>query len=204
MNAVSSEKRKYRMKARAEAQEETRRRIAAAAAELHEEQGVARTTVAEIARRAGVQRLTVYNHFPELSDLLPACNAHYSSLHPFPDLDPARALEDPRERVRAALVLHYGWYRETQQLLRHIHGDRTTVPEVDALMRAEIDAPRLEVADELAAGFGLRGKRAERLRALIALALEFWTWNRLDAEGLDDEEAAELMAAALCAVTPRS
>src|SRR3712207_7218377 len=41
---------------RAEAQQATRARIAAAAAELHEEVGIARTTVADIARRAGVQR----------------------------------------------------------------------------------------------------------------------------------------------------
>jgi AcrR family transcriptional regulator len=201
MNAVSSEKRKYRMKARAEAQEETRRRIAAVAAELHEEQGVAATTVADIARRAGVQRLTVYNHFPELSDLIPACNDHYSTLHPFPDLGPALALDDPRERVRSALAAHYGWYRETQQLQRHIHGDRATVPEVDAFMSANVDAPRLELAAELAKGFGLRGKRAERLRVLISLAIDFWTWNRLAAESLGDEEAAELMSATLCAVT---
>lgn len=200
MNAVSSEKRKYRMKARAEAQEETRRRIAAAAAELHEERGVASTTVADIARLAAVQRLTVYNHFPELSDLLPACNAHYASLHPFPDLEPTLALDDPRERVRAALAAVYGWYRETQKLQRHIHGDRTTVPELDAFMAANVDARRFELTAELTAGFGLRGKRAKRLRALIALALEFWTWNRLDAEGLGDEEAAELMADMLCAV----
>lgn len=201
MNAVSSEKRKYRMKARAEAQEETRRRIAAATAELHEERGVAGTTVADIARRAGVQRLTVYNHFPELSDLLPACNAHYASLHPFPDLGPALALEDPRKRVRAALAANYGWYRETQQLQRHIHSDRSTVPELDAFMAATVDPPRLELAAELAAGFGLRGGRGQRLRALIALALEFWTWNRLVAERLSDEDAAELMTATLSAVT---
>lgn len=200
MNAVSSEKRKYRLKARAEAQEETRRRIAAAAAELHEERGVASTTVADIARRAGVQRLTVYNHFPELSDLIPACNAHYAELHPFPDLDPVLALDDPRERARGALTAVYGWYRETQKLQRHIHGDRATVPELDAFMSANGDALRLELAAELAAGFGLRGKRAKRLRALLALALEFWTWNRLDTEGLADEEAAELMTGTLCAV----
>ena len=40
------------MKARAESQRETRDRIARATAELHEEKGVAQTTVAEIARRA--------------------------------------------------------------------------------------------------------------------------------------------------------
>ena len=71
MNTVSTQKRKYELKARAEAQEATRAKIAAAAAELHGEVGVAKTTVADIARRAGVQRLTVYNHFPDLTRCSP-------------------------------------------------------------------------------------------------------------------------------------
>ena len=83
---MSTQKRKYELKARAEAQEETRARIAAAAAALHEEVGIGQTTVADIARRAGVQRLTVYNHFPDLDALLPACTAHWLGEHPRPDL----------------------------------------------------------------------------------------------------------------------
>src|SRR5881397_2182834 len=110
MNTVSSQKRKYELKARAARQRETRERIAAAAAELHEEVGVGQTTVADIARRAGVQRLTVYNHFADLGELLPACTAHYLPLHPQPDLSAAFVLEDPVERVRAVLSDHYRWY----------------------------------------------------------------------------------------------
>ena len=113
MNTVSSKKRRYELKARAEAQQATRARIAAAAASLHEEVGVAQTTVADIARRAGVQRLTVYNHFADLDALLPACTAHYLAEHPRPDLAPLLALPDPEERLRAALTALYGWYRES-------------------------------------------------------------------------------------------
>ena len=45
---------------------------------------MANTTVADIARGAGVSRLTVYNHFADLSELFPACAAHYGTLHPLP------------------------------------------------------------------------------------------------------------------------
>ena len=197
---MSIQTRKYELKARAESQRETRERIAGAAAELHEEVGVARTTVAEIARRAGVQRLTVYNHFADLSDLLPACSAHYAIQHPRPDLGPALALEDPVARVRAVLAAMYGWYGETEPMLEKLYGDRSSVPALDQFMRANGDRAVAELADALAAGFAARGPRAERLRALVALALDFGSWRRLNREGLDDPAAAELMSSAIAAL----
>ena len=49
----------------------------------------------------------------------------------------------------------------------------------------------------LSAGLPGRARAAARQRALIRLALDFWTWRRLDHEGLGDEDAAELMARAV-------
>src|SRR5688572_33295928 len=115
MNTVSTQTRKYELKARAESQRETRERIARATAELHEEKGVAQTTVAEIARRAEVTRLTVYNHFADLNELIPACAAHYEEQHPEPDFEGILAqVADPGDRVRGVLTELYGWYRETE------------------------------------------------------------------------------------------
>jgi AcrR family transcriptional regulator len=197
MNTVSTQTRKYELKARAESQRETRDRIARVTAELHEEKGVARTTVAEIARRAGVTRLTVYNHFPDLSELLPACAAHYARVHPAPDLGSALAQADPGERVRGALAQLYGWYRETEPMYGKLFSDRASVPELDQFMEQHIDRMQAELADDLAAAFGLRGRRADRTGALIRLALDFWTWRRLSRDGLDDKAAADVMAAAI-------
>jgi AcrR family transcriptional regulator len=190
MNAVSTQKRKYELKARAEAQEATRARIAAAAASLHEEVGIAKTTVADIARRAGVQRLTVYNHFPDLAALLPACTAHWLGEHPIPDLEAAFALDDPAERLRAALALLYPWYRDGLAMNLRVYGERSTVPEIDAWMTQSADVMMSGLAEQLAAGF-----RHPEAKTLVALALDFWTWQRLDREGLDDAAAAELMTA---------
>jgi AcrR family transcriptional regulator len=203
MNTMSTQTRKYELKARAESQRETRDRIARAAAELHEEKGVAHTTVAEIARRAGVTRLTVYNHFADLSELLPACAAHYEALHPPPDFDGAFAPDEPRERVRAALARLYGWYREIEPMFGKLFSDRASVPELDQLMEQGIDRLQAELADGLTAAFAARGRRAERTGALIRLAVDFWTWRRLTREGLDDEAAADLMAAAIAAQDSR-
>jgi AcrR family transcriptional regulator len=196
MNAMSTQnqKRRYELKARAEAQQATRARIAAAAAALHEEVGVAKTTVADIARRAGVQRLTVYNHFPDLQTLLPACSAHWLTEHPFPDLESALAHEDPAERLRAALTALYGWYRDNAPMQRRVHGERATVPELDAWMAQSSDLLLAEFATRLSADFD-----NPDARALVALALDFWTWQRLDRAGLDDAAAAELMTGVVAA-----
>ena len=197
MNTMSTKIRKYELKARAESQRETRDRIARVTSELHEEKGVANTTVAEIARRAGVTRLTVYNHFADLSELLPACAAHYEQLHPTPDFDSVLAQGDADERVRGVLGQVYRWYRETEPMYGKLFSDRASVPELDRFLEQNFDRMLGGLADDLAAGFAVRGRRAGRLRALIRVALEFWTWRRLAGEGLDDDAAAELMAAAV-------
>jgi AcrR family transcriptional regulator len=194
---MSTQKRRYELKARAESQQATRARIAAAAAALHEEVGVAKTTVADIARRAGVQRLTVYNHFPDLEALLPACSAHWLAENPLPDLEPVAAIEDSADRLRAALTALYGWYRGTAPMQGRLRGERASVPELDAWMAQSSDPLLAALADRFAEGF----ERPEA-QALVALALDFWTWQRLDREGLDDAGAAELMTGVVRGLLP--
>src|ERR1700712_1555470 len=109
-------KRKYELKARAEAQEETRRRITEATVGLHLEVGPAKTTISEVAKRAGVQRLTVYNNFPDESSLLGACSAHYTAQPPPPDPAAWASVRDPGRRARAALSALYAYYRETEAM----------------------------------------------------------------------------------------
>ena len=191
MNTMSIEKRKYELKSRAAAQQQTRERIVAATMELHKEVGPALTTVAEVARRAGVQRLTVYNHFPDEAELFGACQAHWMQLHPLPDLAAAMAADDPAERVRATLRGYYHWYSETEPMAQNIQKNHDAVPALDSLMQRTANARLDQLADTLAAGLGV----SEERRALVRLALDFWTWRRLSHEGLADDAAADLMTA---------
>ncbi|WP_028057552.1 hypothetical protein [Candidatus Solirubrobacter pratensis] len=71
-------------------------------------------------------------------------------------------------------------------------GERATVPELDAWMARSTDPMLAELAAGLSAGFG----RPEA-NPLVALALDFWTWQRLDREGLDDAAAADVMTGAV-------
>src|SRR5437899_11636243 len=96
---MSSQIRKYELKARAEKQAATRRRIVEATSALHEEVGPARTTVAEIARRAGGARLTVYTHFPNETELFDACGQHWMERHPLPDPSSSLAIDNQDEAL---------------------------------------------------------------------------------------------------------
>ena len=191
---MSTQKRKYELRARADRQAETRRRIAAATAELHEEVGPARTTVAEIARRAGVQRLTVYKNFPEDYDLFAACQGHFLAQNPPPDPGDAFAIPDPGERVEAVLRELYAWYRRNERTSANVRRDRDSLPALDRLLAETGDARAAELATALAGAFDVRTKRRVRVRAAVALALDFWAWRRLASEGLADNDAARLMA----------
>jgi AcrR family transcriptional regulator len=200
MSSQKENGRKYELKARAESQERTRQRIAKAAAELHGTVGPAQTSVAEIARRAGVSRLTVYKHFPDTASLYPACSAHYAREHPLPDFGEALAPEDPVDRVRSLLRVVYGdLYRGRQDMLRNLHRDRRLDPALEEFMQNNADLAIGGLADALVAGFALEGDGAARLRSLTGVALEFWTWDRLARDGMDDEAAAELMTEAIAA-----
>jgi AcrR family transcriptional regulator len=180
---MSSEKRKYVKRERAAKQEETRRRIAAATAELHAEVGPARTTIAEVAKRAGVQRPTVYNNFASDKELFAACQAHFLSESPPPVLDPDDGLEEVLTRL-------YGWWRKNESMSGNVDRDRGAVPALDELMRETSD-PRFDaLADALATRLG----GAAEARAVIRLALRFGTWKSLSADGLSDADAARAIA----------
>ena len=194
-----STKRRYEQKARAEKAAETRRRITEVTVALHQEVGPARTTVAEVARRAGVQRLTVYNHFPEERGLLAACQGHYFAEHPLPDLAAVLALTDPAERLRRALEAMYGWYRATEDMTAKVLRDSDVVPALGELLVGQVRRTD-ELGAALAAPFG----RARRVRAAVDLALDFWAWRRLAESGLDDRAAAALMTDAVSAAASRS
>src|SRR5919199_5593717 len=175
-------KRKYELKKRAEQLAETRRRITAAAIELHRTVGPAGTQISEIARRAGVQRLTVYNHFPDDASLFAACSAHWRDLHPAPD--PTTWDGDLRTGLREL----YAWYRETEPMTANVLRDAQTLPAlravVDGGFGAYLDAVRELLAEPYGAG--------ERVDAALRAALDFHFWRALSPLG--DGEAAELAA----------
>jgi AcrR family transcriptional regulator len=188
---MSSQKRRYELKRRAELQERTRRRITEAAVDLHGSVGPARTSISAVAERAGVQRSTVYRHFPDEMALFTACSTHWAERHPPPDLERWAAVADPGERLAQALGELYAWYRENEEMLANLQRDEDEVPVLKRLMTA-MHGYAQAVVDVLAAGRPQRGRARRRERAAIAHAVAFDTWRSLARE-LDDGEAGDLM-----------
>src|SRR5215471_7398245 len=83
--AMKKTKRTYTLKRRAERQAETRQRIVEAAVDLHASVGPALTTVSMVADRAGVQRHTLYAHFPDERSLYLACSGLSLERSPLPN-----------------------------------------------------------------------------------------------------------------------
>jgi AcrR family transcriptional regulator len=188
-------KRKYELKKRAERQEETRRRITEATVALHETVGPARTQVSEIARRAGVERLTVYKHFPDAHALFEACSAHWRAGHPPPDPIPWNEIADPRLRTETALEAVYSYFDENEAMLANVIRDAATIPELRERVEAGSLAYVASVTDLLVEGWPRRGRPRESLATVLALALDFHTWRFLvRGRGLTNGAAAELMA----------
>jgi AcrR family transcriptional regulator len=187
------QKRSYQLKRRAERQDETRRRIAVATAALHEEIGPAATTISAIAERAGVERLTVYRHFPDESELFRACQQHFLAAHPYPDISAWTTITDPVERLGYALTAFYARYRETEAMTANILRDAPGIPALAALLK-DIPAYYLAACESLAAAFAVSPERCPLLRVGIGHALDFETWRSLARrQDLTDEQAVEMM-----------
>jgi AcrR family transcriptional regulator len=197
-----STKRKYELKQRAERVAETRRRITEATIELHRTVGPAATQITEVARRAGVQRRTVYNHFPDDASLFAACSAHWRALHPPPD--PARWLEveDPHDRLGLALQELYGWYRKTESMTAKVLRDAELLPALRPIIEGGLGAYLERVHGILTEPFRARGRRRERINAAARAAVDFHLWRALAT--LDDAEAAGLAAALVERAAARS
>ena len=170
-----------------------------AVVELHEEVGPAFTTISAIAERAGVQRLTVYRHFPDEPSLFQACSTHWMDRHPPPDPAAWSGIQDPGERARTALTALYGYFRNGAPMISKIIRDADHVEALQPFV-APYRSFLAEVAGGLAAGWGVEGERQRALRAAAGLAVRFETWRSLEEEGLQDEPAAALMARFLACV----
>lgn len=184
--------RTYTLRKRAEQQAETRRRIVEAAVELHSTVGPAAATFSMVAEKAGVQRHTLYAHFPDERSLFMACSGLTAERDPMPDAAAWAGIADRRERLVAGLRAVYDWYQRNAALLAAVLRDA----ERHALTREICDlrfGPSMAVWHDV-----LGAKLSPRQRAVLRLALGFSAWRTLVCEGgLGQGAAVKVMVQAI-------
>ncbi len=184
--------RTYTLKRRAERQAETRRRIVEAAVELHRSLGPALTTVSMVAERAGVQRHTLYAHFPDERSLHMACSGLVLERDPLPEAEAWRTIEDRRQRLRVGLHAVYGWYERNAELAACVLRDAEYHPVTKEIAELRF-GPSMAAYHEV-----LGAELSMKQRAVLHLALSFFTWRTLVREaGLDEGAAVGAMVRAI-------
>lgn len=198
-------KRTYTKRRRAEQEAATRQRIVEATVALHEELGPRETTISAVAERAGVQRLTVYRHFPDDFALFEACTSHWLDRNPPPDPEQWAGERSAAESTRKALLALYRYYRRTAPMWTVAYRDADLVPAMEGPL-AEFQGSLDGIRDKLAATWGGEGARRRRIRAALGHLLQFRSWESLKAQGLRDPEMSRSGAAwvqALAEESPR-
>jgi AcrR family transcriptional regulator len=185
-------KRQYRLGKRATAKEQTRQRIVEAAVELHSSLGPARTSIAHIAEKAGVQRHTFYAHFPDERSLSLACSGLAFERDPLPDIEQWAACSAGVERIRRGLGELYQWYSRNAEMIANVLRDAEYHELTREVAELRMRQPFERINQLLGEGLAQAG------RALLHVALDFHCWRVLVRTGAADP--AETMAAAIVGV----
>lgn len=184
-------RRRYTLRRRQARSDETRERITAAAFDLHATIGPSRTTISAIAERAGVQRHTVYSHFPDLDTLYEACTAHGMRVSNIPEPSDWEAVSDPKARLRYGLTALFAYYRANERMLATILGDAaTSEPPVEPDL---FDRHMGRIYETLAGRWTCGPETRTILAAVIGHAMAFETWRSLTGAGLSDDQARDLL-----------
>jgi AcrR family transcriptional regulator len=187
LKSTAMKRRTYRLKQRAESAEETRRRLVQATFELHGEQGIAATTMKQIAERAGVGIGTVYHHFATLDDTINACGQMVMATWPPPSEAIFAGVPTMMERLRLLARALFTWGDRVAFDVIRMDRDRM------AIVRKFIDdelAHRVELTRAALAPFAVD---REFVRISAAL-LDVGVYRALQQTGLSLDQAAEAIA----------
>ena len=141
---------------------------------------------------SGVQRLTVYRHFPDEEQLFMACSSHWLSLNPPPDMARWQDIEPASACASVALIQFYRYYRNTEAMWSKVYRDLEQVAVLKKILagyEGYLDAVR----DGLLTGWNLKGKNKKQLSATIRHALCFSTWRSLEDQHLSDKQKMDLI-----------
>jgi len=179
--------REYKMRKRADDWQKTRERILQATMQLHDEKGVAPTTFADIAKRAGLGQATLYRHFPTIGDLVRTCGGHvWKEMRP-PMAQAAEAvfegLSGTGRRLEKLVEEIDAFYCRGANRLGLAGRDRDLLPELDQFLGAVEAGVAAYVAEALAPS-----KASPRTVEVVNALMSFPVWRRFRQIGLPDSQ----------------
>jgi len=188
--------RRYKIKKRAEAVEETRRRIIDATFELHTKKGVVATSMQDVAARADVALRTVYNHYPTIEDLVAGCSGKAMSLLSPPKPEIFDGLEAHDERMKRLVHELFAMYERGAAAIEVARCEQGKVAALAAFVAGE------EVLRESLAREALRPLRPQQeiIDEVVALT-DFYVWKAFEQRNLKTHHAADVVHRSLVALT---
>lgn len=177
------DKRTYTQGKRGEAAEAMRRRIVEATFALHAEQGIAATSMKQIAARAGVSVGSVYHHFPTYDDAIGACGNLV--LEKSPPLQPTifEGADTAGKRIERLVAAQFAAYQRLP-LLETARADRHVSTVLEDFLAHEAAHRRALAAQALG-----EAEHDPRVAALAGL-LDIGVWRALTAAGFTTPAAA--------------
>jgi AcrR family transcriptional regulator len=137
--------RKYTKTKREAASEVIRQRILESTLALHSQKGIFGTSWKDIAQKADVSLATVYNYFPSLDELVPACGDLMYAIAQPPSLNDANAIFSDAssldERVARLVKTLFDFYERGEAYLNVDSQERTlqSVQEWEAYLKSLLE-----------------------------------------------------------------
>jgi AcrR family transcriptional regulator len=194
-------KRQYDSSRRREQARQTRRAVVAAAHDLFVSQGYGRTTIADVARAAGVSPETIYASFKNKANLLHRVwdvtiggDDEEVVFHDRPEIMAIRAEPDLTKRFMMHARMSTATARRMVPLVLAVQGAASSEPAA-AEMLAEMDRQRYVGMGVMAAEAAATGQLAvseQECRDLIWAMTDGMLWNSLvNGQGWSDEQFAD-------------
>jgi AcrR family transcriptional regulator len=190
--------RTYRMERRRDARDENRQRILTAARELLADQdGSTRFTLDEVARRAGVARMTVYYQFGSQVGLLQGLCDSLAMVGGMSQLADAFREPDAFEAVDRFIAVFMDFWQSDRPVIRTLGALALMNPEVAAVLEERHDWRRKGVRvllDRLAKQTGRpKPSRREETADLLYLLTSFSTYDTLATRERSHSEVIRLV-----------
>jgi AcrR family transcriptional regulator len=175
------------MTKRAEATEETRRRIVEATVSLHTTKGFEATSWQDISERAEVAVGTVYYHFPTFDELIPACSALGVQLSAPPTTAIFRGLRSRKARLEKLVPEVFAYFERARGGIHNVFREKDQIPALEKVV-AEHRA-RMRELIQAALGPSSTKDHADLVEAL----LDFRVWESLTDRGIGKEDSVQVM-----------